>query len=415
MNAPASQMRAGDVRVMSLIGLGHATSHFFHLMIPSLFPWLMADFGLSFTRAGTLTAAFFIISGTGQALAGFVVDRYGALRTLSIGIALLSLSAFALSLAHGYPALVAAALLAGAGNAVFHPADFTVLNHSVSPSRLSHAFSAHGLAGNLGWAASPVFMAGLATFAGWRVAAIAAGMIALGALASIALLLRGAAGPAPDHPHEVAAPRASPFELLRVGAIWMCFVFFLASTMGVGALQNFAPPVLKNVYGLPLTAGASALSLYLLAGAVGIAAGGFLAARYQTHERVVALLLTGAALMAVVLASAGIPGAAVAPLMAGIGFCTGTAAPSRHPLVPRTAVDRFGQRSFGRVYGFVYSGLDTGLSVAPVLLGPLMDRGMFSAVLYAVALFQGLAVLAALRVGHARMETAAALQTEARS
>jgi len=37
-----------------------------------------------------------------------------------------------------------------------------------------------------------------------------------------------------------------------------------------------------------------------------------------------------------------------------------------------------------------------------------LDRGMFSAVLYAVALFQGLAVLAALRVGHARVETAAA-------
>ena len=404
-------MRAGDFRVMSLIGLGHATSHFFHLVIPSLFPWLMADFGLSFTRAGTLTAAFFIVSGTGQALAGFVVDRYGALRTLSIGLTFLALSAFALSLAHGYPALVAAAILAGAGNAVFHPADFTVLNHSVSSGRLSHAFSAHGLAGNLGWAASPVFMAGLATFAGWRVAAIAAGVIALGALASIALLLRGAAGPPPDHPHEEVAPRASPLELLRVGAIWMCFIFFLASTMGVGALQNFAPSVLKNVYGLPLTAGASALSLYLLAGAVGIAAGGFLAARYQAHERVVALLLTGAALMAVVLASAGIPGAAVAPLMAGIGFCTGTATPSRDLLVRRAAMERFGQRSFGRVYGFVYSGLDAGLAIAPVLFGWLMDRRMFTGVLLGVALFQALAVVAALGVGQSRSAAVAPVRS----
>jgi MFS family permease len=402
VSGSAAVSRAADFRVMSLIGFAHATSHFFHLVIPSLFPWLMADFGLSFTRAGTLTAAFFVVSGIGQALAGFVVDRYGALRTLSIGIALLSLSAFALSLAHGYPALVAAAVLAGAGNAVFHPADFTVLNHSVSPPRLSHAFSAHGLAGNVGWAASPVFMAGIAAFAGWRIAAVAAGLVALAALASIALALRGVGGPAPDHPNQEAAPRASPVELLRVGAIWMCFFFFLTSTMGVGALQNFAPSVLKNVYGLPLTAGASALSLYLLAGAVGIAAGGFLAARYKTHERVVALLLTGAALMAVVLASAGLPGAAVAPLMAGIGFCTGTATPSRDLLVRRAAMERFGQRSFGRVYGFVYSGLDAGLAIAPVLFGWLMDRRMFAGVLLGVALFQALAVIAALRVGHTR-------------
>ena len=98
----------------------------------------------------------------------------------------------------------------------------------------------------------------------------------------------------------------------------------------------------------------------------------------------------------------------VTPLMAIFGFCTGTATPSRDLLVRRAAMDRFGQRSFGRIYGFVYSGLDAGLSVAPVLFGPLLDRGMFPSVLYGVALFQGLAVLAALRVGHARVEAAAA-------
>src|SRR5438552_18403902 len=105
MNNLESQMRAGDVRVMSLIGLGHATSHFFHLVIPSLFPWLMADFGLSFTRAGTLTTAFFVVSGIGQALAGFAVDRYGAQRVLWAGLGLLSVSALALATAQGYPTL----------------------------------------------------------------------------------------------------------------------------------------------------------------------------------------------------------------------------------------------------------------------------------------------------------------------
>src|SRR5690348_14021402 len=62
--------RGSDARVMSLIGFVHATSHFFHLVIPSLFPWLMADFGLTFTAAGALTTAFFIVSGVGQAIAG---------------------------------------------------------------------------------------------------------------------------------------------------------------------------------------------------------------------------------------------------------------------------------------------------------------------------------------------------------
>jgi len=408
--------RAGDFEVMSLVGFAHGTSHFFHLVIPSLFPWLMAEFGLSFTRAGTLTTAFFIVSGVGQALAGFAVDRYGAQRVLSAGIALLTLSAFTLSAANGYPGLLAAAVLAGAGNAVFHPADFTVLNRSVSPARLAHAFSAHGVAGNIGWAAAPVCMAGIATAAGWRFAAVAAASLGIVALGCVVLLRGSLAVPASTHSHAaVDAPASSPFAFLRVGAVWMCFVFFFASMMGLSGLQNFAPSVLNHVYGLPLTAAASALTVFLLGGAMGIAAGGFLAARFEAHERVVAVLLVSAALLALALATGSVPHAAVTPVMAVFGFFTGTATPSRDLLVRRAAMERFGQRSFGRIYGFVYSGLDTGLSVAPVLLGPLMDRGMFSAVLYAVALFQGLAVLAALRVGHARVETAAALQTGARS
>ncbi|TMA21119.1 MAG: MFS transporter [Deltaproteobacteria bacterium] len=297
MNKPAfsvaAPVRAGDFQVMSLVGFAHGTSHFFHLVIPSLFPWLMSEFNLSFTKAGTLTTGFFIVSGIGQAAAGFAVDRYGAQRVLSAGLALLTLSALALASAQGYPALVAAALLAGAGNAVFHPADFTVLNRRVSPARLGHAFSAHGVAGNVGWGVAPVMMAGIASAAGWRAAALSAAGLGFVALASVVLLRGNLSAPAPAHAAGAshAAESSSPFAFLRVGAVWMCFFFFLASTMGVSALQNFAPSVLNHVYGLPLTAAASALTVYLLGGAAGIAAGGFLAARYEAHERVVAVLL----------------------------------------------------------------------------------------------------------------------------
>jgi len=407
MEAAAPTTRSDDLRVMSLIGLAHATSHFFHLVLPSLFPWLMADFGLSFTRAGSLTTAFFVVSGIGQALAGFVVDRLGARRVLWTGLALFALAAIVLGLARGYPPLLAAALLAGAGNAVFHPVDFTVLNSRVSQRRLGHAFSAHGLSGNLGWAAAPVLMTGIAAAAGWRAAAFSAGAVAALALAAVVLLRGIIADDGPQGRESATGPDGSPVAFLRVGAVWMCFLFFLASTMGFGALQNFAPSVLKSVYGLPLASAASALTAYLLGGAAGIAAGGFLAARTQAHERIVAVLLVVAALMALALATGALPPASVLPFMALVGFCTGTANPSRDLLVRRAAMERFGQRSFGRVYGFVYSGLDVGLSTAPILFGRLMDRSLFSAVLCGVALFQGLAVVAALQVGHARAATAA--------
>ncbi|KAB2841367.1 MAG: MFS transporter, partial [Burkholderiales bacterium] len=50
--------------IIALIGFAHGVSHFFHLLLPPLFPWLMPEFGLSFTQAGAMMTVFFVISGT---------------------------------------------------------------------------------------------------------------------------------------------------------------------------------------------------------------------------------------------------------------------------------------------------------------------------------------------------------------
>ena len=151
---------------------------------------------------------------------------------------------------------------------------------------------------------------------------------------------------------------------------------------------------------MSLAAGASALTVFLFGGAAGMIVGGFLVARYPAHDRVVAVMLTLAVGFALVLSGGGVPVWSVIILMAGMGFCNGMVGPSRDMLVRRAATARFGQRAFGRVYGFVYSGLDTGLAVAPVLVfGPLMDANRFMLVLVVVAASQALAMLTALGVG----------------
>jgi MFS family permease len=110
-----------DREVIALVGLAHGTSHFFHLMLPPLFPWLMRDFSLSYTDVGLLTTTFFVISGIGQALAGFVVDRVGGWRVLCFGVGMLALSGVVLGLATSYPWLMLSATCAGLGNSIFHP------------------------------------------------------------------------------------------------------------------------------------------------------------------------------------------------------------------------------------------------------------------------------------------------------
>lgn len=85
--------------------------------------------------------------------------------------------------------------------------------------------------------------------------------------------------------------------------------------------------------------------------------------------------------------------------MAGIGYCTGVAGPSRDLLVRRVATSRFGHTAYGRVYGFVYSGLDAGLALAPLAFGGFMDHGRFAEVLIGIAVLQVLAIFTALRAG----------------
>jgi MFS family permease len=396
---------ARDGRVIAAIGFAHGVSHFFHLLLPPLFPWLMAEFGLGYAAIGATMSVFFIVSGIGQAFAGFAVDRFGPLRVLLAGISCFLLAGLGLAVAQAAWMLYLVAALAGLGNCVFHPADYSVLNRRVTTARLGHAFSIHGLSGNLGWAAAPLFLTGIAATAGWRVTAVCAGLLALPAMGILWSQRRFIDDevPATVSAKVQSAQPGGAFAFLRVGAVWLCFAFFFLITCAFGTIQNFATPILQHLYDLPLAVAAVALSTYLLASAGGILVGGFVAQR-QAHDRVIAVMLTLAALLALVLAFGQVPSWAVLPLMAGIGFFSGIAGPSRDLLVRRAATGRFGQGAFGRIYGFVYSGLDSGLAAAPLIFGGLMDQGRHETVLVGIALFQAAAILTALRVGVANRE-----------
>src|SRR6218665_1376082 len=116
--ASAAALRQ-DVRTIGLIGLAHGSSHFFHMLLLPLFPWLIREFGLSYSELGLLVSVFFVVSGGGQALAGFVVDRVGARPMLFGALSCLAASALVAAAAQGYSSLWLAAALAGLGNASF--------------------------------------------------------------------------------------------------------------------------------------------------------------------------------------------------------------------------------------------------------------------------------------------------------
>ena len=386
-----------DARVIGLVGLAHGVSHFYHLILAALFVWLKPAFNLSYAELGLLMTVFFIISGVGQALAGFVVDRFGARAVLFTGVFLLGVSALALAQAHSYTALMLGAMLAGTGNSVFHPADYTILNQRVSPARVAYGFSMHGISGNIGWALAPVFMTYVATHYDWRVALMSASALPFGVLL-ILFLNRHAIRPEPLKPVAAvkgAAPAEGTLSFLRLPAVWMCFAFFFITAIALGGIQSFASVALVKLYGMSLALATSAYTAYMLASAVGMAAGGVVGARSSHPDRNVAIAFSAAALLAVLLGMNLVPAWGAVVLMGAIGLTSGVAGPSRDLMIRAAAPPN----ATGRVYGVVYSGLDSGLAVGPLLFGALMDGDQPALVFVFIGVFQALAIATAVGVG----------------
>lgn len=382
-----------DASVIGLVGLAHGSSHFAHLLLPLLFPVFMKEFGLSFSQLGLLMTVFFLISGIGQALAGFVVDRVGARPVLFAAMGLFMAACAAGALATSYAGLVLVAALAGLGNSPLHPADFTILNQRVSAGRLGYAFSAHGLTGNLGWAVAPVFFATVSALHHWRTAYALAAVL----YAGVALLLfvnrDKLVTETALRPRN--APAGSDLAFLKLPVVWWCFGFFLLSTMTLAVVQSFSVSILQALHGVSFEAATLTLTAYMLSGALGMLLGGFVAVRTAHSDKVVAgCMLVGAVLLA--LCGTALFGSGMTMVvLAATGFAVGIGGPSRDMMIKKATP----KGATGRVYGMVYSGLDIGFAVSPVVFGVFMDHGWYHATLIGAAGVLMLSVLAALAVG----------------
>jgi MFS family permease len=365
---PAESFRR-DVRIIGLVGAAHAFSHFFQLALAPLFPLLRAEFDVSWTMLGMLVSVFYAASALTQFAAGFAVDRAGARPVLLSGLALLACGTLLASLAPGIGWLFPIVAAMGVGNGVFHPADFAILNANVAPKRLGYAYSTHGIGGNLGYALSPLVSFGIASVYGWRVALAAMGvmgLVALGVLASQRKLLTS------HRAHDAhGSSLRGTFRLFLEPAIMLCFGYFVAQTMASVGLQTFLPSALHTGFDVPLALATSAVTAYLLGSTAGIAAGGYFATRTARHDRIAATGLLAAAALLALVATARVPLAMLVPLFVVAGFALGSTGPSRDMIV-RNATPK---GASGRVYGFVYSGLDLGATLGPAWFGFMLDHG----------------------------------------
>jgi FSR family fosmidomycin resistance protein-like MFS transporter len=388
MSAAADSLRR-DVKVIGLVAAAHGLSHFFQIATAVLFPLIKGDLGVSYTALGATVGLYYTVSGVCQTLSGFAVDRFGARRVLLAGLALAVAGAAFAGLAQNFPMLLAAAVIGGMGNSVFHPVDFSILNARVTRSRLGYAFSWHGIAGYLGFAAAPAYAVAMATAFDWRTALL--GAAAIGAVVAGLLASQGSeldAAP-PRAQHATAGART-----LLQAPVLMCFSYFVMLGVAFVGMQTFGIAAMVSQYGVPVQLASGALTANLIGAAAGVFCGGFVAVRFGRHDLVAAAGMAASGLLVFALAAGWLPAAMLPLLLGTAGFASGVVNPSRD-LIVRAATP---VGATGKVYGFVYSGLDVGAIASPVLFGWLLDHGRPSAVFYAVVTVLALSIVTVLRL-----------------
>jgi len=383
--------KSNDAVVITLVALAHGTSHFFQLVIAPLFPLIKEELGVSYAALGFVVALFYAISALFQPVAGFVVDRFGGRAVLAGGVACLTLGTLLAGSASSYGVLVAGAALAGLGNSVFHPADFSIINSRIAGERLGYAYSAHGIAGSLGYASAPVFSGSLGALIGWHNALFAGAGVGVCMLVLLLvnwqrLDIGEMSGKRPEGKTDLGVLFTAP--------VVMCFLYFAIYAGGLSGLQSFSVTAMTVQYEVAAALASSALTAYMIGSAAGIFAGGFIATRTSRHDLVAAggLLLSAGWVSAIALQL--IPGTALPVFLALSGFCVGATGPSRDMIVRASTPPG----ATGRVYGFVYSGLDVGSLSTPVFYGWLMDHNLPQGVFYTVAALTLLAMFTVLQL-----------------
>jgi MFS family permease len=387
-----------DVKILSLISVGHFMSHYFSLTLPPLFIYLREAFDVSYAELGLMMTLSYGASAVVQVPVGFLVDRFGAKLVLTLGLTLLSLGYGLVGLAPVFWVVILLTMIAGIGNSVFHPANYVILNSSISPGRMGRAFSIHTFAGHLGTAFAPVSMILLSDLFGWRTALLAAGLFGLTVM--LALLTQWntisedtAAKPKKKKETAAAAGGAPDgLALLFSKPIVLFFLFFATLSMTSSGINAFAVTALVTLHGTPLAVASMALTVYLFCSATGILLGGEISDRTQRHDVVAAIVFVMTVAFSLVLAWFDLPLALLVALMAIMGLGQGITRPARDMMLRAAAP----KGSVGKVFGFVSAGIMVGSTLAPIPFGYLLDIGRPEWAFYLIAIFMTVALFTVL-------------------
>ncbi len=390
--AAAGSLRQ-DARVIGLVTSAHFCSHFYQLVLPTLFVFMVDHYGYTYLELGALVSVFGIMSAVAQTPIGMLVDKIGARWPLILATGTLGATIVGYGLVSSYEAMVVLAVIGGTANAVFHPADFSILASRVDESRVGRAFSFHAISGNVGWALAPIIMIPLAEIFGIEQAFIIGGCIGL-AVAFVLITQVNHLETDADKPKterklvDDLPPEKKGLRLLFSRAALLLLAFQIVNSMAFGGIRNFSIPALDALTSIDASLIAVALTAYLIGSSFGNLAGGYATDYYRKPQVLFTVNILIIAALTALIGLIEMHYILTIAVFATAGTLNGMLLPVRDLLV--RAVAPKGQ--MGTLYGFTSSGLSLGNAVTPIAFGWVMDNGDPAWIFYASAVLMLLAL-----------------------
>ncbi|MCH8917590.1 MAG: MFS transporter [Alphaproteobacteria bacterium] len=404
-----------EIKVVGVVSGGHFMSHCYGMILPPLFPILHAELGVPYTALGLLLSLKSLSFGVMQLPAGILVDRFGARLMLVFGFAIILTSYLLISLVETFWLIGVLFVIAGIGDSVFHPADYSIMNGTVAHSRMGRSFSTHIFAGYLGMGAAPAVVLFMIGVMGWTWREVIQAFVVVGLVVIAGLFTQWQhIREAPDKPQKPVKPAAERAanagpgggeeqttwqamkQILTSVPMLFLLLFFSFQALGSGAFKNFAVAGLVSLHGTSLEAAGGALSGFLFATAVGALCGGLLADRFGRHATIATVALAVSAAIAVMVGMVDLHYMVLVFAFTMAGLLQGIIRPARDMMI-RAASPK---GSIGKAFGFVNSGQAIGGTIAPVLLGALLDIGMPQWLFYCSAIFLLICMLTVLGSAH---------------
>jgi MFS transporter, FSR family, fosmidomycin resistance protein len=346
-----------------------SVGHFLHHVLTGLFLTLAVILEGVWQRPYAEIIALWTLGaamiGVGAPLAGWLADRFGHARMMTVfflGIGLASIIAG--FVADSAEMGLALALLGGFG-AIYHPVALAWVSMTAPPDARGRLMGILGIAGSIGVACAAVIAGGLAEIAGWRMAMILPGIVTIIAgLALLFCLLTGRVAASNHQPGQEAA-QAAAAEAARIpwGVLMVLAITFMLGSIAYTAYSTALPKWLSDMLLLDSTRAAQLgliVGATMLMGSVGQLIGGRLADQMPMKTLYVATFLVKLPLM---LLAAWFGGVWVLLIAVFIGFMFDFSAPVENLLLARYSSGKRRGLAFGLKFamGFVAAPLGVNL------------------------------------------------------